>query len=175
MDATVLAGWDNFYVIVGSAAAGLTGLTFVVITLVRDAGRVQAGGLKTFVTPTIVHFSGVLGFAAFVTMPHQGVLSLSIGFALGGSAGLAYTIFIAVNTRRLPDYTPVWEDWLWNVIAPVLAYGCLCAVAIAIWHAAGPSLYAVAAAALLVLFAGIHNAWDIAVWISMKRPEKEPR
>jgi len=31
MPKSPLAEWDNFYVIVGSAAAGLTGLTFVVM------------------------------------------------------------------------------------------------------------------------------------------------
>jgi hypothetical protein len=63
MDASPLAGWDNFYVIVGSAAAGLTGLTFVVIALIRDARNVRPTGLRAFVTPTIVHFGGVLGAA----------------------------------------------------------------------------------------------------------------
>jgi hypothetical protein len=29
-----MGGWDNFYVIVGSSAAALTGLQFVVITLI---------------------------------------------------------------------------------------------------------------------------------------------
>ena len=30
MDGSLLAGWEKFYVIVGSCAGGLTGLTFVV-------------------------------------------------------------------------------------------------------------------------------------------------
>ena len=54
-----LADWANFYVITGSAAAGLTGLTFVVIALASEAGRVNAVGLNTFITPTIVHFGTV--------------------------------------------------------------------------------------------------------------------
>ena len=32
----VLAGWENFYVIVGSSAGALIGLQFVVITLIAD-------------------------------------------------------------------------------------------------------------------------------------------
>jgi len=31
-----LAGWDSFYVIVGSAAGALIGLQFVVVTLIAD-------------------------------------------------------------------------------------------------------------------------------------------
>jgi hypothetical protein len=34
---SVLADWESFYVIVGSSAGALTGLMFVVITLVADA------------------------------------------------------------------------------------------------------------------------------------------
>jgi hypothetical protein len=55
MDASMVAGWENFYVIIGSAAAGLTGITFVVIALIRDLQRVRPTGLRAFVTPTIVH------------------------------------------------------------------------------------------------------------------------
>jgi hypothetical protein len=33
---TVLSGWGNFYVIVGSAAGALIGLQFVVMTLIAD-------------------------------------------------------------------------------------------------------------------------------------------
>jgi hypothetical protein len=36
MDASLLAGWENFYVITGSSAGGLTGITFVIIALIRD-------------------------------------------------------------------------------------------------------------------------------------------
>lgn len=60
MTASLLAEWDNFYVIVGPSAGGLTGLTFVVIALASDAKRVNLRGLRVYVTPTIVHFGAVL-------------------------------------------------------------------------------------------------------------------
>jgi hypothetical protein len=169
MDQSLLAAWDNFYVIVGSAAAGLTGLTFVVIALVRDARRVQPGGLRAFVTPTIVHFSGVLALAAFLSMPHLYALPLSGGFFIAGAAGLIYSISIGRGIAGQQGYEPVWEDWIWNVIAPFLSYGSLLIVAGTIWYWPGPSLYAVALASLTMLFAGIHNAWDIAVWMTMSK------
>jgi hypothetical protein len=36
-------------------------------------------------------------------------------------------------------------------------------------HLPGPALDLVAAAALLLLFIGIRNAWDSAVWIAVSR------
>src|SRR5436190_1217106 len=87
MDGSLLAGWENFYVIVGSCAGGLTGLTFVVIALIRDVQRPSGTGLRAFLTPTIVHFGGVLALAAYLSMPPQGVMSLSVGFAVAGLVG----------------------------------------------------------------------------------------
>src|ERR1035438_832831 len=53
-------------------------------------GGVRPTGLGVFVTPTIVHFGGVLALAAYLSMPHQGVWSLSAGFGAIGLAGLVY-------------------------------------------------------------------------------------
>ena len=174
MDTSPLSGWDNFYVIVGSSAGGLTGLTFVVIVLVSDAARVRPRGVTLFITPTIVHFAGVLALSAFMSVPHQGLLSLSAGLAIGGLAGLAYSTFIAANIPRMSnDYVPVLEDWLGNVILPGLSYACLLAASALLWRWPGPSLCGVAAASLLLLFVGIHNAWDIAVWTTLKKGEAD--
>src|SRR6185437_10783286 len=55
-----LAAWQNFYVIIGSAAATLTGLTFVMVTLVAGTGAPRTNeSVAAFGTPTVVHF----GFA----------------------------------------------------------------------------------------------------------------
>jgi hypothetical protein len=51
-----LATWQNFYVIIGSAAATLTGLMFVVITLLAGVpGRRSSGALGVFTTPNVLH------------------------------------------------------------------------------------------------------------------------
>jgi hypothetical protein len=172
MDASPLAGWDNFYVIVGSAAAGLAGLTFVVIALIRDARSVRPTGLRAFVTPTIVHFGGVLALAAFLSMPHQHVATLSAGFVAGGLAGLGYGVSTALNLRRQgPEYVPVREDWVWNVILPSLAYAALFLLGALIWVRPAQTLFGVAAISLALLFIGIRNAWDIAIWMTIQRKQ----
>ena len=173
METSPLTGWDNFYVIAGSSAAGLTGLTFIVITLAAEARRVNPNGLRIFITPTIVHFSAVLGAAAFLSMPRQTVLSVSWGCGLAGAAGILYVGMIGASIRRMASvYVPVREDWIWNVALPAVAYGGLLAVAFLVWDWTVRSLYGVAAALLLLLFVGIHNAWDIAVWNSLSKPDE---
>jgi hypothetical protein len=169
MEPSLLAGWDNFFVIAGSSAAALTGLTFIVITLAAQASRVNPNGLKIFITPTIVHFTVVLGFSAFLSMPHHTTLSLSVTLAIAGVLGLIYVATIAAGIRGMSStYVPVHEDWIWNVFFPAIAYGAWLAAAVLIWHAPHAILYAVAAVLVLLMLIGIHNAWDIAVWNSTR-------
>jgi hypothetical protein len=168
---SLLEGWDNFLVIVGGAAAGLTGLTFIVITLSAQAGRVNESGLRTFVTPTIVHFSSALGLAALLSMPNHSVLSLAALLAACGVAGVGYIAAVAFRLRRMPEiYVPVREDWLWVVVVPGLAYALLLVGAALVFTPPRFGMKTVAAALLLLLLAGIHNAWDIAVWHSVRAP-----
>lgn len=170
MEASLLAGWDNFYVIVGSTAGGLTGLTFVVVSLITDAQRTQPRGLKLFVTPTIVHFGTVLAIAAFLAMPHLHVVTLSCGFAVVGAGGVIYVGWIATQIRG-PEikYEPVAEDWISNVFVPLVVHGGLLLLAWLVWRHTQLALYGVAVLTLLMLFTGIHNAWDIAVWMAISR------
>jgi hypothetical protein len=170
MESSLLAGWDNFYVIVGGAAGGLTGLTFVVITLSAEAHRVALVGVKSFITPTIVHFGTVLALAAYLTMPHHTVLSLSLGLGAIGLSGLVYIATIAAAIRRMKgDYVPGLEDWIWNVILPALCFCTLLSMAFLFSTTPKKCLYGVAAAIMLLMIVGIHNAWDIAVWNSINR------
>jgi hypothetical protein len=117
-------GWDNFYVILGSAAAALLGLTFVVIALMGDR-RAHPSGMAGYITPTVVHFGTVLGLSCFVSVPHQNVIGLSIGCGSTALGLLIYTGAIASNLRRFsPTYAPVLEDWIWHVILPAVVYCC---------------------------------------------------
>jgi hypothetical protein len=178
METSPLAGWDNFYVIVGSAAGGLMGLTFVVIALVRDVregSESRERGLRAYVTPTIVHFGCVLVLAAYMSMPHQSLLSLSAGIGALGVLGILYCGYIVANLRQhSATYLPAREDWIFNAILPVLVYGALVLAAFLLWREPGETLYGVASLVLVLLFIGVRNAWDIAVWMTMAKRNKPP-
>jgi hypothetical protein len=169
-----LESWANFYVIVGSSAGGLTGLTFVVITLIADAGTVRLPGLRAFITPTVVHFCSVLGIAALLNVPGQTHFSMGLCLGAGGVVGVIYSIGTALklNSSR-PEYVPVASDWIWNVVLPTLSYlGLLAAGMLSLSHAP-IALDVTGGASLLLLFIGIHNAWDIAVWFTAERPARQ--
>jgi hypothetical protein len=132
-------------------------------------------GLRAFVTPTIVHFCTVQGLAAFLCAPHQTATSLSIGFGAAGAVGLVYASAVAASMWRNTTYVAVLEDWLWHALLPMLAYGALLAMAFLTLHRTEQSLCGVAAVSMLLLFTGIHNAWDVAVSISMRRQPDSPQ
>jgi len=69
-----------------------------------------------------------------------------------------------------PELPPLTE-WVWHACLPLVAYTCLPAAGVTTWWHPAPALYVVAAAALLLLFIGIHNAWDAALWMAIKRKE----
>jgi hypothetical protein len=167
---SLLEGWDNFYVILGSAAAGLMGLTFVVIALLSDARRANRSGMSGYITPTIVHFGTVLALSAFLSVPRQSVTSLSVGFGIAGIGTLIYTAVIVRNMRRFANnYVPVMEDWVWHAILPALVYGALLAIAFLIWRQPQQSMYGIAGSLTLLLFIGVHNSWDVAVSVTVQK------
>jgi hypothetical protein len=159
---TALAGWENFYVIVGSSAGALIGLQFVVIALIADMpsvrGRPEAGA--AFGTPTTVHFGSVLLLSAIISAPWRDIAVAAVLWGLLGFAGVVYEIIVARRMRTQTLYAPVLEDWLFHFLLPVAAYAMLAGSAYATLLNVGRALFGVAAAALLLLFIGIHNAWD---------------
>jgi len=164
-----LSGWETFYVILGSSAAALTGLQFVVIALGADTRVGGEAEVSAFGTPTIVHFCAVLLIAAIVCTPGQTAWSLSVCLGVSGVGGLTYAIWVLVLARRQTGYAPVLEDWIWHTGLPILAYACLLIAGVSTHWRPGPAMYLVAAIALLLLFVGIHNAWDAAVYMSTLR------
>jgi hypothetical protein len=159
---TVLDGWENFYVIVGSSAGALIGLQFVVITLIADRplSRADAQAGAAFSTPSVVHFAVVLLLSAIVGAPWDGIGAVAVLWGLVGLSGIVYIVVVARRMRAQTAYRPVFYDWLFHVLLPFAAYAMLAASAFAAHSYARPTLFVVGAAALLLLFVGIHNAWD---------------
>jgi hypothetical protein len=174
---TALDGWENFYVIVGSAAGALIGLQFVVLTLIaeRPPPRAAEAG-AAFATPTIVHFAVALLLSAAASVPWHEIGSVAAVWGLVGLCGIVYTVVVARRLRVQTVYQPVFEDWLCHVLLPFAAYAMLAGSASVAHSHARPALLVVGAATLLFLFVGIHNAWDAVTYhVLVNRPgEQDP-
>jgi hypothetical protein len=170
---TALSEWENFYVIVGSSAGALIGLQFVVLTLIASrpigAGTAQAG--HAFATPTIVHFGAVLLLAGILSAPWKAILPAAVVWGLVGLSGIVYEIIVARRMHVQRVYKPVFEDWLFHVLLPLAAYATLAVTAFMAGFHLRAALFSLGAAELLLLFVGIHNAWDAVTYhVFEKKP-----
>ncbi|HZS56562.1 MAG TPA: hypothetical protein VFA65_19300 [Bryobacteraceae bacterium] len=168
-----LAAWQNFYVIVGSSAGALIGLQFVVLSLIANmpAVRVNPQTGAAFSTPTIIHFSVVLALAAILSAPWTSDAPTFVYGAVG-LAGLIYAITVTWRLRRQTAYQLQFEDWLFYVVLPMAAYAVLVVSAFAATSYASKALFGVAAAVLLLLLIGIHNAWDTVTYHVFTKKQK---
>jgi hypothetical protein len=165
---SLLHPWESFYVIVGSSAAALTGLQFVVIALIAESRRRSTPSeINAFATPTIVHFCAVLLLSATLSAPWREVSGALLVVGACGAAGVVYALLVTRRASRQTGYKLVLEDWLWHTAFPLLAYGLLLAGALAIWRHPEGMLFTIAGVSLLLLFIGIHNAWDAVTYITI--------
>ena len=170
-----LIAWESFYVIVGSSGAALTGLQFVVIALIAESRRRSTSReIAAFGTPTIVHFCAVLLVSAILSAPWQALSSVSLALGACGLAGVVYSLIVVERARRQTGYRPVFEDWLWFAVLPLIAYSFLLISATLLRSYPERVLFLLGAVALTLLFIGIHNAWDTVTYIAVERSQKGP-
>jgi positive regulator of sigma E activity len=169
----LLNDWRSFYGLVGSAAAALTGLTFVVIALAEKP--LPTSGVNAYMTPTVIHFGSALALAAVLSMPGHSAASLAACLCGGGVAGVIYSFTTTARMfRGRANYAPARSDWIWNALLPCLCYLSMLDSAALIVMRPPLGLYVTAATALGLLFIGIHNVWDMAVWLITRRDPNRP-
>jgi len=161
------SAWENFYVIVGSSGAALTGLQFVAVALMTELRRRRTTDqFDAFATPTIVHFCAALLISAVLSAPWKEMSSAAIAIGVTGAAGIVYTGLVLRRVRRQTVYALVFDEWLFHTALPFLAYAALLSAGLTLVNYSTDALFGIASAAILLLFVGIHNAWDSVTYIS---------
>jgi len=163
---SVLSQWESFYVIVGSSAGGLTGLMFVVVALVKESSLPRSpDSIDAFGTPNVIHFVAVLLLAAVLSAPWQRLQDPAHVVGATALAGIVYLLIVLRRMLRQPLYKPVLEDWIWHQILPMIGYAMLFVGAAGLSHDQNWALFTIGGVALLLLFVGIHNAWDTVAYV----------
>lgn len=173
-----LSAWDSFYLIVSGAAGALIGLQFVVMTLMADSASAgpMIGG--AFASPTVVHFSAVLLLGALLRVPWTEDWEPSFILGAMGIAGMIYMGIVTRRVRKQTGYQPDREDWLSHVFVPLFAYGLLAVSGFEIAYHLKGAMFGLGAGALLLLFDGIHNAWDAVafnVFVTRRKAKGPPQ
>jgi hypothetical protein len=177
--ASMLGTWANFYVMVGGAAAALTGLMFVVITLISGVERSLPShdGVGTFSTPTVLYFCTALVVAATFCAPWHELLVPGILVGLAGLCGCAYVLRTMSRATRLESYKPDLEDWTWFWCLPFVAFATMFAAGITLPRSHGSmvhaALFAIGAAVVLLIFIGIRNSWDVVTYLAIGSTEND--
>jgi hypothetical protein len=171
--ASVVHDWHDFYALVGTASATLVGIVFVAASVGASVfNESQQEPLKAYLTPTVAHFSSVLFICILILIPTQTWRSLSIGLACLGVTGVAYALrqWIRVfwTLRSRIDLT----DRMFYVFIPTIGSVLVVISAVALFVHWPLSAELMAAALIVLLLAGIRNAWDMTVWIITRSPTR---
>lgn len=172
----LLSNWQNFYTIMGTAAATLTGLRFVATSLVAGIEThvpTANAGISAFNTPTVVHFGIVLLLAGVLSAPWQTFSSLGLVLGLVGLGMVFYSIIVLRRMQHVPHYQSTREDWLWYMAFPFLANVLLIVAAFVLPTRSSSALFIVGLAMMLLLLVGIRNAWDMVTFLAVERAHAE--
>jgi hypothetical protein len=162
-------GWDNYFLMLGSAGAGLIGLLFVVVTLTANVERSRAlRGSALYLTPTMIHFAVVLTSSAVAQAPRISPTLTAIILAAGALVGLCNAVRTWLGISALPKNgdPPHWSDiWTYGG-APGVIYLALIGAAAAVWTQASFAVGALASLLMILLLVAIRNAWDLITWMA---------
>ena len=168
----MLSGWGNYFFLIGSAAAALIGLMFIVATLTsgREPGQLEQGK-KLYTSPILCHLGVVLILSAAAVAPSM--LPRWFGWLaiLLAAAGMAYGTRIAIGIARAAlaeNFSGF--DIFWYGLAPSLAYGALGMSGVAMVRGYPWSPSALAGSAMALLLVSIHNEWDLVTFLAPRSP-----
>jgi hypothetical protein len=162
--APALHDWQNFFMILGTAAATLIGAMFVVVSIGSGIlTRERTRAIRAFLTSTVANLSTVLFGAALTMVPALDWLWLGVFAGLASIAGLVYSVWVLSGFRQHAGIDR--SDWLWYALFPPLGYALLLAAAATALQGMTVSLDLLAAALAAFLVAGIRNAWDMIVFL----------
>ena len=143
---------------------------FVVITLVAGLrARTTRDGIAAFSTPTVVHFCVVLLIGAAIAAPWPALGWVGGLLSLAALVALAYSVRIIARARAVEEYEPDFEDQVSYMILPVVAYSIMLLSAAALPFRPAGALFGLAGTSLLLIFLGIHNAWDVVTYVGVQR------
>jgi hypothetical protein len=174
---SIFKAWENFYVIAGSSSAALTGLVFIVVTLAADyrrrVGTAQSSeGTSIFSSPTVVHFCAAFFNSVVFAAPWRVPAFAGILIGLAGLFGAAYSFNTGRRARRLDNYSADVSDWIWFIILPFVTYLALCIGGFCLARFSESASYSIAAATVMLIFIGIHNAWDVVTYLATRSDDE---
>ena len=162
-----LRKWRDFYALIGTASATLVALMFVAASI--GAGvftREHQAGIRSFLSPTVVHFSTVLIICLLATIPTETWAVLGVLLMCAGVIGLAYSGWVWRRMMRHGIIATIdFVDRLWYALLPIATYLLVIVAGVSLWRQSEVGLNILALALIVLLLIGIRNSWDMTVWV----------
>ena len=173
--AHLLHEWHDFYILVGTASATLVGLMFVAASIGASVfDESHRAALAAFITPTVVHFASVLFACFMVVIPTHSWHSLGALLGAGGLAGAIYCGNILTQVIIRHSFNVDLIDRMFYALIPLIGYLLALTASVMLFMRDTMGAELIAAALVVLLFAGVRNAWDMMVWIVLKTPNSAP-
>jgi hypothetical protein len=164
--------WQNFYLLVGTAAATLIGLMFVAITFGASFATQQTSeSARAFVDPTFTHFVQVLVTACLMTIPTLGPTLLGVLLLMIGALRTAtlFRVFRHMREAARIHHDIELSDWLTGVALPLLCYLLLGATGAAFLAGYRAAFNILAIGTIAILMNGVFGAWELIIWLALTR------
>jgi hypothetical protein len=174
----MLDNWHEFYELLGTAAAALLSLLFVVASIGANALSAEsAGATRTFMSPVAFHYANVLFLGLVALIPTQTWQSFGLVLGVAAAVSLVYSMVILVRVLR--DSRADMADNLAYGAVPSVCYAAGLVASFLILKQSAAGLEVLAGAALLLLVVNIRNAWDLMLAMarrsaSVNRPPPPP-
>ena len=160
----LLHEWHDFYVLLGTASATLVGLMFIAASISATVFNEESrAALGTFITPTVIHFAAVLFACLVMTIPTHSWHSLGLVLAAGGLAGTVHSGRLLVHLVIRHRFNVDLVDRTFYVLIPLVAYLVALIAAALLFEQSRIGAELIAATLLILLLAGMRNAWDMMI------------
>lgn len=160
-------GWEDFYLLIGSAAGALIGLMFVVVTLTAGRGRSETDlGKRFYTSPIVWHLAVILALSGAAMAPNMTPRLFAV--LAGGLAvlGIGMGIRCSVGIARWPGAADPAFDAFWYGVGPTLAYVALAGSAVSIVEGCRWGAMALGADLMVLLLMSIHAEWDLVTFLA---------
>ncbi len=168
-----LHDWQNFYILTGTAAATLTGLLFIAVSIGSNLPLQQTmNNLRTFVNPTLFYYVQVLFVSCFTLMPLSSLFIFSGVIAILGLVNVFLALKIFWRMRVLHDINEIdLGHWVWHILLPVISGLILVSSSIGFFFVEQLAMLGLSIAVLLYLGIGLRNTWELTIWLALRRRE----
>lgn len=160
--------WGNYFFMIGSAAAALIGLMFVVVTLTagRDRDEVERGK-HLYTSPIVLHLAVILVISGAAIAPDVDAELFAIGCGCLALLGIAVGLRSAFGIARRPGAPEAATfDVLWYGVAPALAYVGMAIASAGLIETQPWGAGALAADLMALLLVSIHAEWDLVTYLA---------